>query len=50
MKKNCSKLFEKSLFKTIKNYSYYSPMLEWRTIEGTIGRNYWNKEARIIEM
>ena len=25
--------------KTIKNYGKYSPMLKWRTIEGTIGIN-----------
>ena len=30
------KLFGESLFKTIKNYSHYSPMLNWRTIGGTI--------------
>ena len=34
--KNYPKLFGESLFKTIKNYSNYSPMLNWRTI----GRNY----------
>ena len=27
------KLFGESLFETIKNYSNYSPMLNWRTIE-----------------
>ena len=40
MKKNYSKLVRESLFKTTKNYSHYSPMLNWRTIGGTIGRNY----------
>ena len=30
MEKNYSKLFGESLFKTIKNYSHYSPMLNWR--------------------
>ena len=30
------KLFGESLFKTIKNYSHYSPMLNWGTIGGTI--------------
>ena len=30
------KLFGESLFKTIKNYSKYSPMLNWRTTGGTI--------------
>ena len=39
MEKNYSKLFGESLFKTIKNYSYYSPMLNWRTIGGTIEIN-----------
>ena len=37
--KNYSKLFGESLFKTIKNYSNYSPMLNWRTIGGTIEKN-----------
>ena len=39
-KKNYSKLFGESLFKTIKNYSHYAPMVNWRTIGRTIGRNY----------
>ena len=39
MEKNYSKLFGESLFKTIKNYSHYSPMLNWRTIGGTIEVN-----------
>ena len=33
----------KTLFITVKNYIKYSPMLNWRTIGATIGRNYWNK-------
>ena len=37
--KNYSKLFGESLFETIQNYGKYSPMLNWRTIEGTIGIN-----------
>ena len=41
--KNYLKLFGESLFKTIKNYSNSSPMLNWPTIGGTIGRNDWNK-------
>ena len=39
MEKNYSKPFGESLFKTIKNYSHYSPMLNWRTIGGTIEIN-----------
>ena len=39
MEKNYSKLFAESLFKTVKNYSRYSPMLNWRTIGGTIEIN-----------
>ena len=39
MEKNYSKLFGESLFKTIKNCSHYSPMLNWRTIGGTIEMN-----------
>ena len=50
MEKNYSKLFGELLFKTIKNYSHYSPILNWRTIGGTIGRNNWNKKAKTIEM
>ena len=39
MEKNYSKLFGESLFKTIKNYSHYSPTLNWRTIGRTIEIN-----------
>ena len=39
MEKNYSKLFGESLSKTIKNYSHYSPMLNRRTIGGTIKIN-----------
>ena len=39
MEKNYSKLFGESLFKTIKNCYHYSPMLNWRTIGGTIEVN-----------
>ena len=47
-KLNSPSLMEKKLFKTIRritisNYSHYSPMLNWWTIGGTIGRNYSNK-------
>ena len=38
-KKNCLKPFGESLFKTVKNYSNYSPMLNWRTIGGTVEIN-----------
>ena len=38
-KKNYSKLFGESLFKTIKNYSHYASKLNWRTIGGTIEVN-----------
>ena len=37
--KRYSRLFGKLLLKTIKNCSYYSPMLNWRTIGGTIEIN-----------
>ena len=39
MEKNYSKLFGKSLFTTIKDYSHYSPTLNWRTIGATIEIN-----------
>ena len=39
MEKNYSKLFGESLFKTIKNYSHYPPMLNWRMIGVTIDIN-----------
>ena len=38
-KKKYSKLFGESLFKTIKKYSNYSSMLNWRTIGETIEIN-----------
>ena len=38
--KNYLKLFGESLFKTIKIYSNYLPMINWRTIGGNIGKNY----------
>ena len=39
IEKNYSKLFGESLFETVKNYSHYSPMLNRRTIGGTIEIN-----------